>query len=369
MDAISPITSFNQVYKINPHLKVIRITNNEIIARHSARSAFSRSWCDTGRTGLIGKLIGHLDGASSLNDLVERGIIKETEVEDAQSIIDQLREEDILIELDSDLVAVYLQTIYQAEQPFTQNHVGIIGCGQAGSRIARHLAVAKVQKITLCDDAITEDPIVIQRMLSIDPLHVEKNAPVAKCLAKSLEPYGVNHIRCVTEDSLADSQIRRVFEECDFVIVALDEYLSSVLHRANEHALNVDKPWASVVMDGSEGIAGPIYIPGDTCCFNEFEQQGLATAGTFKKDVLTYFDALDSQEKRSLGITLPPHLDIICGQLSAGVLMYFGTGSSFLVGRAIRTDFDRMSIDYEDIKSLPRCPACAPYRPFRHQFL
>ncbi len=162
MNTTSPNTSFSQAYKVNPHLKVIRITNNEIMVRHSARSAFSRTWCDTGRTGLIGKLVGHLDGDSSLGDLVERGVIKEAEVEDAQSIIDQLRGEDILIEPDNDLVAVYLHTIYQAEQPFTQSHVGIIGCGQAGSRIARHFAVAKIQKITLCDDVVVENPTIIQ---------------------------------------------------------------------------------------------------------------------------------------------------------------------------------------------------------------
>lgn len=281
MNTISSNANFDRVYKINPHLKVIRITNNEIMARHSARSAFSRTWCDTGRTGLIGKLIGHMDGDSSLGDLVERGIVKETEVEDAQSIIDELRDEDILIEPDNDLVAVYLRTIYQAERPFTQSHVGIIGCGQAGSRIARHFAAVKIQKITLCDDVIVKDPIIIQRMLGIDPIYLKEDAPLAECLAKSLAPYGVDRICCVTEDSLSDDQIKNIFEECDFVVVALDEYLSSVLHRVNEHVLNADKPWASVVMDGSEGIVGPIYIPGDTCCFNEFEQQGLATAGTF----------------------------------------------------------------------------------------
>lgn len=359
----------NEKYRINPHLRVIKITENEILVKHSARSFFSKSWMDKGRTGLLGRVINHMSGQINLKKLLESGIIKHEEQEDAQQLIQELIEERILIEADEDLVDVYFRVIQDAETPLANKRIGVIGCGQSGSRIAKQLVQSGIRYLLLADDAKIKNTNTIHRFLGIEPRYLQEHLPIADCLAESLQQFDLKNINTITENSFSKENLAKVFEECDFVVAALDEYMQSILHSINEQALEAEKPWAITIFDGSEGVAGPIFIPGETGCFNEFDVQGIAAAGTLKRDVITYYDAVSSMGQPDLGITPPPYVDVVSGQFTAGLLTYLTTGRSYLVSRAIRTDFERMSVDYEDVKRIPRCPACAPFRPFRNVFL
>lgn len=359
----------NERYQVNPHIRVITVTENEILVKHSARSFFSKSWTDKGRTGLLGRVMNHLNGQRSLKELVENGTIKNEQLADAVSLVQELVEENILINADHDLVDVYLRVIQNADQPLANKRIGIIGCGQAGSRIAKQLAQSGVKHLLIADDAKVQNSRTVQRFLGIEPMFIKEQTAIANCLAESLQQYDLQNISTITEDSFSKENIASVFEQCDFVIAALDEYMQSILHSVNEQALEAEKPWAISIFDGSEGIAGPIFVPGDTCCFNEFDLQGVAAAGTLKRDIITYYDAVSAMGQPDLGIAPPSYVDVVTGQFTSGILNYLTTGRSYLVSRAIRTDFERMSVDYEDVKRIPRCTACAPYRPFRNVFL
>lgn len=359
----------DEKYQINPHVRVIHVTPNEILVKHSARSFFSKSWTDKGRTGLLGRLVHHMDGKSSLKELHERGVIQSDEYAGTLQLVTELVDEHILIKAEHDVVDVYLKVIQGANSTLADKRIGIIGCGQAGSRIARQLAQCGVGHLLLSSDTKVQNPATVQRFLSIEPTFITQGQPVADCLAQSLRQFDTCKVTTLTDDSFAKEQIKAVFEQCDFVIAALDEYLQTTLHSINQQALEAEKPWAMVVFDGSEGVAGPIFVPGDTCCYNEFELQGIAAAGSLKRDVITYYDAVTATGQADLGIAPSPYIDVVTGQFTAGLLTYLTSGSSFLVSRAIRTDFERMSVDYEDIKRIPRCSACAPFRPFRNVFL
>ncbi|RVU41959.1 hypothetical protein EOE67_01860 [Rheinheimera riviphila] len=363
------MTQEDAKYQINPHVRVIHVTPNEILVKHSARSFFSKSWTDKGRTGLLGRLINHMNGQHSLKELHENGVIKPDEYASTLQLVNELVEEHILIKPEHDLVDVYLKVIQGAETSLSDKRIGIIGCGQAGSRIAKQLAQCGIKYLLLSGDSKVHNATSLQRFLSIEPGFVTEGAAVADCLAASLKQYDLASISTITEDSFSKENIRAVFEQCDLVVAALDEYMQSILHTINQQALEAEKPWALTVFDGSEGIAGPIFVPGDTCCFNEFELQGVAAAGSLKRDVITYYDAVNATGQPDLGFAPSPYIDVVTGQLTSGLLNYLTTGRSFLVSRAIRTDFERMSVDYEDIKRIPRCSACTPFRPFRNVFL
>jgi bacteriocin biosynthesis cyclodehydratase domain-containing protein len=358
----------DRVLRINPHLRVISVTDNEIVAKHGTRSAFARTWRDHGRTGFLGSLIRAIDGKTSVRALIAGGLCGEADVADARALVAELVEANVLVGAEDDVCDVYLRTIQGADQPLTDQRVGIVGCGQLGSRIARHLVQAGVGYVTLLDDARAEDVPTARRLLGLHPDSVQPGAHLARCLSVDLDRLAVRNIAVMTDDGLTEQAFTTLFERCDFVVAALDEYLVSVLDAINEAALTAEKPWVMVAMDGSEGIAGPLFVPGDTCCFSEFEIQGVAASGMMKRDVLTFRDA-EYGRRRAMGVGLPPYVDILCGQAAAGALSFLATGRSFLLGRAIRTDFERMSVDYEDIRRLPRCPACGPFRPFRNVFL
>jgi bacteriocin biosynthesis cyclodehydratase domain-containing protein len=126
----------------------------------------------------------------------------------------------------------------------------------------------------------------------------------------------------------------------------------------------------SLYTDGSEALVGPLYVPGETCCYNEFEIQHEATLVGMKDNYLLYKEALSEGRLDGSHLALPPYLNAAAALAATGVLRFLLSGKSFLVGRCTRLDFERMSVDYEEVMRLPRCPACSPRRPgHRHLFM
>jgi hypothetical protein len=88
-----------------------------------------------------------------------------------------------------------------------------------------------------------------------------------------------------------------------------------------------------------------------------------------KDEYLTYKEALDDPSLGFEHLTFPAYIEVAAGMAAIAAARYLVTGKSFLVGRSLRFDFERLSVDTEEILRLPRCPACAPYRPYRHAYL
>ena len=362
--------SVEKKYKLNVNLKSVFITNNEVVIKHGSRSVFSKILSDHANTNIIGPLVRAFRKPASLKELLDQNTFDNRFYDDIVSIVSTLVKEGVLVDAAEGIAESYLRAIQGATTSLSISHVGLIGCGQAGARIARHLALLGVGKLSLLDDAPVPTDEGIRRLacFAAGSLREEK-CTLVENLATNLDAEAQRPIATVSGTTLDELTVGEIFEVCDFVIAAFDEYRLSLLHMVNQQALDADKPWVSLYVDGSEGVIGPVFVPGETCCFNEFFQQGLAAAGMLKKEAMTYIDALETSGTSSIGIAMPPHIDIVCGQLVCAVVDYLITGRSFLVGRAVRHDFERLSVDYEDIHRLPRCPACRPFRPFRHTFL
>jgi len=355
---------------INPYLRVVRISKNEVMVKHGSRSPFTKTWSDRARTGMVGRILQHYDsGPTCLDVLIEAGSLAEEERTEASSFVEDLIDEGVLIRPEQDVINAYLGAIHGIESDLTNKRVGLLGSGQLGSRIARQLVQMGLNKLFILDDSVVTNVATTSRFVDLPVAGMKEGASMAAILAEQLKPHDLEILSYQSPESISDEDIEQLFEESDFVIAAFDELLTARLHVVNRVALEAEKPWASIYVDGSEGVVGPIYVPGDTACYNEFEQQAFAVSGFLKKEVLTYYDHLAGKTAASVGVSLPPFIDIVSGQLTSGVLAYLASGRSFLVGRAIRNDFERMAVDYEDIHRIPRCPACAPFRPFRHVFL
>jgi len=361
--------SFEKKYKLNANLKSVVITNNEVVIKHGSRSVFSKIFSDHANTNVIGTLVRAFREPSSLREILDRKGIDDRFHDDVASITSMLVKEGVLVDAAEGVAESYFRAIQGATTPLSESHIGVIGCGQAGARIARHLALLGVGKLSLLDDTPVPADEDARKLAAFAIGALREESTLAENLARNLEDVGSGVVETVSGVAVDESAVGELFEACDFLIAAFDEYRLSLLHVVNQQALDADKPWVSLYFDGSEGVTGPIFVPGETCCFNEFFQQGLAAAGLLKKEVMAYLDALESSGTSSIGIAVPPHIDIVCGQLVCAVIDYLTAGRSFLVGRAVRNDFERLSVDYEDVRRLPRCPACRPFRPFRHVFL
>ena len=359
---------------VNPHLRVVQCGNDEILVKHGFRSRFSTLLRDDARTGLLALVLRAFREPSTLADLESSGVVSPARLTDASSLIQQLASQKVLVQPTDYLPQVYLSMRFgdagvAALEPAT---VGIVGCGYLGSRIAGVLAGVRVARMILLDDRVArrEDAVYFDCANRL----VEPGTAFAQVTARALNDVGYTNVSPVIGPLHDDAGLATLFDQCGFVLVALERYSPTVLHAANRAALAAGRPWMSVYFDGSEAVIGPLYVPGDTACYNEFEIQNEASIAR-QDDYHVYKESLAPPEA-SIGEprvpdpVLPPFLSIASGWATTAAIPFLAGAKSFLLEQAVHIDFERATIDRQNILRLPRCPACAPARPgYRHTFL
>jgi thiazole/oxazole-forming peptide maturase SagC family component len=349
-------------FVLNPYLKVVLCSEDEILVKHGVRSNFSTIIEDKDRKRLIGKIVNNSRSPTSLDELLAKGMIKESDYQDAESLIDYLRQEHVLVNPSQNLVNVYLKGILQGESQLSQFAVGVIGAGYLGSRIIHQLLRLGVKEVIILDSRKVEDTRVEECYFDILPELIIENQSYTEIVQSHLSSHGFGNTTGV-EGSFEDEEaVSRAFKDSDFIVAALEFFSPVTLHTINKIALSFGKPWISVYIDGSEAIIGPTYVPGETCCYNEFEIQSEASL-RFRDEYLLYKEYMEEEGVSLLNLIIPPYLDIASGYTTTSVIHFLIRGYSFTIGRAIFIDFERLSIDFQEILKLPRCPACAGIKP------
>lgn len=360
-----------QTYVVNPSLKVVFSGEDEVLVLHGIRSDFQRVVNDEGKTQLLGRVLRNMQKPASLIDIVQRGIIREENIDDAQNLIDYLVEEDILVNPENSLASLYLRTLKNAPAPLTDITVGIVGAGPIGTRIAEELARMDVGGIQVLDDRSVEHPEIERRQSNIAPPLLTEGTPYVESLREHLSQRGYDGDVTLHPVSVQDeAALRRFTATSDFVIAASEVFKSSLFHAVDMVALDTGTPWMSVFLDGSEACIGPIYVPGDTCSYNEFEIQREASLSVSRADYYTYKEAMNADGIPSTFFSLPAHLSTTSGFTASAAASFIGYGESYLVGRCFRFNFEKPYVDYEEVLKLPRSPSTANTRQgYRHTFM
>ncbi|MFH8223573.1 TOMM precursor leader peptide-binding protein [Streptomyces sp. NPDC018057] len=166
-----------------------------------------------------------------------------------------------------------------------------------------------------------------------------------------------------------DEKLAALLDDTDLVVLALDGFRPSLLHRLNRAAVAAGRPWLPVYADGSELIVGPLVVPGESACYNEHEIQH-ESSRALRHEYQLYSEELARRTADDLPPLLAPYAALAASWASIGITPYLVDGAGFLVGRAIRIDLERLEITQEHVLRLPRCPVCTEQRPsFRHPFL
>ncbi len=371
-DGDGEVRSGSDTFVLNPHLKVIRTSKDEVLVRHGSRSLYSEMTGDPARTGLLGRLLAHARSASSLDELMQAGVVATDERVLAADMIAYLRQRQVLVEPASPLVDTYLDSILargSATAPLSQARVAILGAGPLGSMIARSLAAARVQRVTVVDDRRASEQLAIEGCLDLPPGTVGATRPLAEALGDYLTALATSEIEARVGDPADADLLREVLGDANIAIVAWEGRSPRLFHAVNEVALECGTPWMTVFLDGSEGIVGPTYLPGVSPCYLEFETQDEATL-LRRDELVLYRDHLDDTAAGTVDFILPCHAQIVAGYATTSVIRMLALGHTFTTGRALRIDLERMAVDTADVLRLPRCPACSAGRPSpRHLFL
>jgi bacteriocin biosynthesis cyclodehydratase domain-containing protein len=356
-------------FAVNPHLRVVFTSNDEVLVKHSGRSPISRIIRDDGRTKLLGAVLRNIKEHGTLDALLASGTVPADKKAEAEELFAYLIEEQVLVPSGEDVIQVFLGSILGGTQPVGSAVVGLVGAGYLGSRVAEELARLPVGELHLLDDRRVEKSAIDRRFFRVAPERVEDDRPFTDLVADHLQTVGPARVSRHLESRRDRTALRELFAQCQLVILASESLDSSLMHTVNEVALETGKPWLCLHIDGSEAFIGPLFVPMESACYNEYQVQHEATCVGVKDEYLTYKEALDDPSLGFEHLTFPAYLEVAAGMAAVAAARYLISGKSFLVGRSLRFDFDRLGVDTEEILRLPRCPACAPYRPYRHAYL
>lgn len=335
-------------------LDVVVISDNEILVQFGSRSHPSRLFRDTDLTGALGEIFGRLqDGPASRDDLLAQ--VAESGA-DAVALLDGLCERGILVPTDTDLVAQYLGYTFSGTTQLKDFQVGQIGAGPVGAYVAEILLQHGIGRLRLADDR--EADASWSRFVGKPGGRSHQFTEVG--LRDRLAKLGYDGVEAGQAGSFDDSLLALVHES-DLVILTLERPDVRLAHLVNRVALTTDTPWIAACLDGNFGVAGPMFAPGITACYNDY--RALADAATPSPMMArAYRRHRPAPAGHSFFPGLPAYAASLAGFVSVAATQMLLSSSSFLLGRTLTVNFDAMIIDVEDVLRLPRCPVCRPYR-------
>ncbi|WP_375472239.1 TOMM precursor leader peptide-binding protein [uncultured Nostoc sp.] len=144
--------------------------------------------------------------------------------------------------------------------------------------------------------------------------------------------------------------------EGNFTAVLTDDYLQPGLDEFNSQALRIQKPWMLVKPIGTTIWVGPIFVPGQTGCWQCLAQRlrgnrEVETAVGQQKGIVAPFPT-----SRSI---LPTHLQIGLNLAAAEIAKWIAQGKhEQLEGKVLTLDLASLSMQHHVLVKRPQCPAC-----------
>ncbi len=167
----------------------------------------------------------------------------------------------------------------------------------------------------------------------------------AEALAAQLSAYGLR---------LAD-------QAEDLLVVLADDYLRDELDVWNQAALRRGAPWMLARPNGVEPWVGPLFLPGETGCWECLRERLRAN-----RDVEVFLQNLAGrahpfQPLAALPATVRLGLDLA----AAEILRWAATGSSTVAGKVLSLHTGTMRTQEHTLVRRPQCPRCGvPIDPF-----
>ena len=357
-------------FVLNPSLKFIFCGEDEILVLHGMRSKFNQTIRDEGRTHLLGRVVRRLMSPASLQNLQDQKVIGEEELEDTEELLVALASQGFISPADESPIVSYLNAVVGENQTLDNICIGILGVGYLGSRVAEELAKIGVGQMQILDDRRVENVAVDQAQFNLPPTYIEKGRPYVESLESHLSDLGYDSLKAIKEPYHNQDALENLFSASDFVVATSEVFSSHLFHTVDLAALSAEKPWISAFIDGSESCIGPIYVPGETCCYNEFEIQSEATLSIQRSEYYTYKEEMSKNGLYSHQFAFPPYASIAAGFVAGTTSSFLLSGKSSLIGRCLRINFEKPYVDYEEILKLPRSPTSVDMRNgYRHMFL
>jgi bacteriocin biosynthesis cyclodehydratase domain-containing protein len=334
-------------------LDVVRISANEVLVQFGSRSYPSELLRDTDLTGVLGEVFARLEeGPISIEELVA-GYGAEDRVS-SLALIDDLLERGILSDADASPVEQYLRYTFTGTTALAERTVSVIGAGPIGARVAQGLLQHGVGRLTLLDDRTADE--LWYRMQPLEMAGALSRGPANVVLKDRLRAAGHVGVEALDEP-LDTTGVETAVARSDFSVLALEQPDLHLAHLVNRFCIRDRRPWLLIVIDGNLGIVGPLFLPVETACYSDYRT--LVEAGMRSPEMARkHRQHILRRHRVSFFPGLPSYAEIVAGYGTLAAVHFLVRQTSFLLGRVITIDFDRMVLDVEDVLKLPRCPVC-----------
>jgi bacteriocin biosynthesis cyclodehydratase domain-containing protein len=344
--------------RIAEGLDAIVLSDNEVLVQFGSRSYPSQLLRDTDLTGILGTVFGLLTaGPKRRDDLLDH--VEPEHRAEAAKLVDRLQDAGILARTRTSPVDQYLAYTFTGQTDLAANSISLIGAGPIGARIAETLLQHGIGQVRLLEGRA---PDAVWHTL-VQARGGDGSPPAGSAqamLRDRLRDLGYSGVEAV-EGDVDDASVARAVASSDLTVVALEQLDIRIAHLVNRLCIAAAKPWLHVVLDGGRSVAGPLFVPGVTACYNDFRTLAEA-ADASPLMARVYRNHVARRGAATFLPGLPAHAEIVSGFASLAVVHQLLAGTSYLLGRALTISFDRMMIDVEDVLKLPRCPVCGQLR-------
>jgi bacteriocin biosynthesis cyclodehydratase domain-containing protein len=339
-------------------LAVVVISDNEVLVEFGTRSRPSELLRDEDLSGTVGVLFRRLlRGPASPTDLV--GGLPDAEATPLLAAIEGLLDDGLLVDGQTSPTEQYLGYTHTGRTSLSALAVAIVGVGPIGMRVAHGLLQQGLGKLILLDEREADDAWHRLLPVSARPERAA-GATVQEVAAAAFGAMGHADIKAQTS-ARGRHELQTAIAQADLTIVAFEQPSLWLNHLVNRYCLREGKPWLLLEIDGDIGRIGPLFVPPDTGCFNDYNTLAeAATAGRAAFD--TYRQLQRDYRPSSFFVGLPAYADIVAGHGAMAATQFLLRGTSFAVERVMSINFDRAVIDVENVLKLPRCPVCGPQK-------
>jgi bacteriocin biosynthesis cyclodehydratase domain-containing protein len=354
------LPAFELKLRIAEGLDAVVISDNEVLVQFGSRSFPSQLLRDTDLTGILGRIFGELQDAPKRPvDLLS--VVGLEHRAEAVRLIDRLCNDGILVSTDKSPVDQFLAYTFNGETRLADASVSLVGAGPMGARIAETLLQHGIGRIRLLEGREPDE--VWHALLSPSPptgADPGESGSASVMLRDRLLGLGYRGVEAF-DAGVNEEAVGRAVSSSDITVVALEQLDIRAMHLINRHCIGAGRPWVHSSLDGGRGVVGPLFVPGTTACYNDFRSLAEA-ADPSPLMARAYRRHAIRRGAASFSPGLPAHAEIVSGFASLAVVHFLLSSTSYLLGRVLTIDFDRMLIDVEDVLKLPRCPVCGRQR-------
>lgn len=159
-----------------------------------------------------------------------------------------------------------------------------------------------------------------------------------------------------------DEDVETLIQNSDFLLVSSNFKDNYLFNLVNKICLEKNKKWLRVLVDGEYAEIGPLFIPGQTCCYNCMDMREISNMSeeTFTFDnMLRNIDLHTEQLKKTVGLYSSYSLNIFIADIVYYELINYLVGmSNDLIDNVLRIVVKERTIEKERIFKYSSCSVC-----------